>query len=74
MSAEPEAFWRVADVARFLSMSKQWVYKHAELGTLPASRFGAGLRFKPDEIRAYADAQSSGAKKSSNLLSFPPAR
>ena len=54
MSA-PEPLWTVAEVARFFTMSPQWVYKHAELGTLPCLRLGASLRFQPAEIRRYVD-------------------
>lgn len=58
MSATPEPLWTVADVARFLSMSTQWVYKHAELGTLPCVRLGAALRFQPEAIRRYVEAKA----------------
>ncbi len=57
MSAN-EALWTVSEVARFLSMSKQWVYKHAELGTLPCIRLGASLRFQPEAVRRYVDQRS----------------
>lgn len=50
-----EPFWKVADVARFLAMSPQWVYKQAELGVLPCVRLGAALRFEPAAIRRYVD-------------------
>lgn len=55
MTPNLEALWTVADVARFLSMSRQWVYKHAELGSLPCVRFGASLRFQPSEVRRYVE-------------------
>ena len=55
MTPNLEALWTVADVARFLSMSRQWVYKHAELGALPCVRIGASLRFQPSEIRRYVE-------------------
>ncbi|MBL8913586.1 MAG: helix-turn-helix domain-containing protein [Archangium sp.] len=55
MSAPAESLWTVADVAQFLSMSRQWVYKHAELGSLPCVRFGASLRFQASEIRRYVE-------------------
>ena len=55
MSGSGESLWTVAEVARFLSMSRQWVYKHAELGALPCVRFGASLRFQPSEIRRYVE-------------------
>ncbi len=52
---DTEPLWTVDQVAAFLSMSRQWVYKHAELGNLPCRRMGASLRFKPSEIRKYVD-------------------
>lgn len=57
----PEPLWTVADVARFLSMSPQWVYKHAELGDLPCLRLGASLRFKPEDVRRYVDQRARPA-------------
>lgn len=65
----PEPLWTVADVARFLAMSKQWVYKHAELGTLPCIRCGSALRFQPEAVRRYVDARSSRTT-ASKLLPF----
>jgi len=57
MSAAMEALWRVEDVAAFLSMSKSWVYKEAEMGRLPFVRIGASLRFFPEEVRGYLERQ-----------------
>lgn len=51
------AMWRAADVARYLSMSLPWVYKQAELGTLPCVRLGAAVRFPVADIRAWAERQ-----------------
>lgn len=56
----PEPLWKVTEVARFLSMSPQWVYKQAELGALPCARFGASIRFEPAEIRRYLERQKRG--------------
>lgn len=54
MSGAPEALWTVADTARFLSLSKSWVYKEVEAGRLPCIRIGAAVRFSPPEaIRRY---------------------
>ncbi len=50
-----EALWKVADVARFLSVSTSWVYKEAEAGRLPCVRLGANLRFQPPAIRLYLE-------------------
>lgn len=52
-SSSPEGLWKVADVARFLSMSTSWVYKEAEAGRLPCVRIGAALRFSPEVIRRF---------------------
>lgn len=58
----PEPLWKVAEVAHFLSMSPQWVYKQAELGNLPCVRFGASLRFEPAAIRRYLERQKHGGQ------------
>lgn len=67
--AQPEAYWKASDVARFLSVSDKWVYKHAALGHLPSSRMQGSLRFKPAEIRAYAE-RCSRARAGGKLLPF----
>lgn len=51
----PLPLWTVAQVAAFLSMSRQWVYKQAELGKLPCVRLGASLRFRPEAVRAFLE-------------------
>lgn len=47
-----EALLTVKEVAELLGASVGWVYRHANLGTIPSVRFGALLRFDPDAIRA----------------------
>lgn len=49
-----DRLWTVHDVAEFLQLSTSWVYKAAALGILPVRRIGACLRFRPDEVRAFA--------------------
>lgn len=61
-TAPAEPLWNVAQVAAFLSMSRQWVYKQAELGKLPCVRFGAALRFRPEAVRAYLVASEHGPR------------
>ena len=56
---QKEGLWKVADVARYLSMSDSWVYKETEAGRLPCIRVGASLRFFPDEIRKFIDSLRS---------------
>jgi len=52
-----ESLWDVASAARYLGMSKDWVYKQAARGVLPYRKIGGGLRFIPAEIRAWAESQ-----------------
>jgi excisionase family DNA binding protein len=47
-----DRLWDAREVARYLNVSRSWVYQHAEAGTLPYFRVGALLRFDPDAIRA----------------------
>jgi len=47
--------WIVEDVCRFLGVSKRWVHERTRLGEIPCYRFGAMLRFNPQEIAAWAD-------------------
>lgn len=54
-----EALWKVAEVARFLSVSTSWVYKEAEAGRMPCVRLGANLRFQPTAIRQYLERLSA---------------
>ena len=49
-----ERLWTVKNVAEFLQCSRDFVYEHAEDGTLPCRRIGGLLRFDPDTIRRWA--------------------
>jgi excisionase family DNA binding protein len=46
-------------VARYLKVSRSWVYHRAEAGLLPYLRVGALLRFEPAAVRAYVREQSA---------------
>jgi excisionase family DNA binding protein len=48
-----EKLLTVADLARLLQSSRSFVYKAAEVGTLPCVRIGALLRFDIKAIRAW---------------------
>lgn len=50
----------VADVARFLSVSRRQVYLFVERGELPTVRVGRRIRFVPDEIWAYLERDRKG--------------
>lgn len=49
-----EGLWTVVDTAKYLSVTKSWVYRHVESGDLPHAKFGALIRFKPSIVREYA--------------------
>ena len=49
-----ETLWDANDVARYLKVSRSWVYRAAESGALPHLRVGALLRFLPGAVRAFA--------------------
>jgi excisionase family DNA binding protein len=48
---ERDALWDANDVARYLKVSRSWVYHRAEAGLLPCIRVGGLLRFDPVAIR-----------------------
>jgi excisionase family DNA binding protein len=49
----PDALWDANDVARYLRVSRSWVYHRAEAGRLPHLRVGGLLRFDADVVRAF---------------------
>lgn len=49
-----ENLWDAKDVARFLKVSRSWVYQKAEAGVLPYLRIGGLVRFEPETVRAWA--------------------
>ena len=49
-----ESLWDAKDVARFLKVSRSWVYQKAEAGELPYLRIGGLVRFEPETVRAWA--------------------
>ncbi|HTP30243.1 MAG TPA: helix-turn-helix domain-containing protein [Anaeromyxobacteraceae bacterium] len=52
--------WDIGAAARFLKMSRSWVYHHVEDGTLPCVRLhGWALRFVPRELRAWVEKNGS---------------
>jgi excisionase family DNA binding protein len=49
-----ESLWDAKDVARFLKVSRSWVYQKTEAGELPCLRVGGLVRFEPEAVRAWA--------------------
>jgi len=44
----------VNDVAKYLKVSRSWVYQRVAAGLLPYARIGALVRFRASRIRAFA--------------------
>jgi excisionase family DNA binding protein len=53
-SASEAGLWDANDVARYLKVSRSWVYQRAEAGLLPYARIGGLLRFDPHAVRTFA--------------------
>jgi len=66
MQNEPnrgEPLWDAQDVARYLKVSRSWVYHRAEAGELPSLKIGGLLRFDPQAIHAFARGESTQAAR-----------
>jgi excisionase family DNA binding protein len=59
---EIETLWDARDVARYLKVSRSWVYQKAEAGLLPYLKVGGLVRFVPDRIRPFALGSGGGTK------------
>jgi excisionase family DNA binding protein len=55
-----ETLWDARDVARYLKVSRSWVYQKAEAGLLPYLKVGGLVRFVPERIREFALAAEGG--------------
>jgi excisionase family DNA binding protein len=47
-------------VARYLKVSRSWVYQKAEAGLLPYLKVGGLVRFEPARIREFAHGSEGG--------------
>ena len=50
----------VSDVAKFLRVSRSWVYQATASGVFPCIRLGALLRFEPASVRAWLRGERAG--------------
>jgi excisionase family DNA binding protein len=58
--AQDDTLWTVADAARFLRVSKSWVYSATAAGRMPCIRIGALVRFDPASTKAWAAGKDGG--------------
>ena len=49
-----DGLWDANDVARYLKVSRSWVYQRAEAGLLLCVRIGGLLRFDQHTVRTFA--------------------
>jgi excisionase family DNA binding protein len=61
-----DRLWDAVDVARYLKVSRSWVYQRAEAGLLPCLRVGGLIRFDPRVVQAFA----RGDLRPAMVLSF----
>ena len=55
-----ETLWDARDVARYLKVSRSWVYQKAESGMLPHVKVGGLVRFVPGRVRDFATGSAGG--------------
>jgi excisionase family DNA binding protein len=58
---DEDTLWDANDVARYLKVSRSWVYHRAEAGLVPYLRIGGLLRFDPAAIRSFVRDTASAA-------------
>lgn len=52
---EDEGLWTAEKVAAYLDLHAQTVYRKARTGEIPSLKVGNLLRFRPEEIRAWVE-------------------
>lgn len=67
-SKEIEPFWTADDVAAHVKMHPQTVYRMAREGRIPSYKIGSALRFRPSEVREWAESQATAAGPSSEAV------
>ena len=65
-----DELWDANDAARYLKVSRSWIYQRADAGLLPSLRIGGLLRFDPAGVRAFARGETHAPKP----LPFPPSQ
>lgn len=70
---QTERLWTAIETARYLGVSKSWVYRHTASGDIPHGRFGALVRYNPACVRQYAE-QMHAQASSPNVVSLASRR
>ena len=64
-----ESLLTLPELAKYLRMSKEKIYKMAQQGTLPASKLGGSWRFKKSRIDLWVD-KMENTKKSRKRVAY----
>ncbi len=58
-----DKWWTIDQIADYLQVSKEKIYKHCQRGKMPASKFGGQWRFDKNEIDQWLRRQRPQSKK-----------
>ena len=56
-------FMTIDEIAKYLKLKKQKLYKLAQKGGIPAYKFGREWRFRTDRIEQWIEEHETGEKK-----------
>lgn len=60
----------VQEVADYLHVSQDMIYRLAQKGKVPAAKIGGRWRFKPENIEQWMEKQSTGPRPETNELTI----
>ena len=52
-TGEQFPLWDAQQVAKFMNVSRSWVYQRVEAGLIPHLRLGGLVRFEPEAIKKF---------------------
>ena len=56
-----EPLWDANQAAKFMGVSRSWIYQRVEAGLLPHIRVGSLVRFEPEALRKFLRHDRVGA-------------
>lgn len=63
-ASQPSRLLEAEDVAEYLGMRTDWVYREVRAGRLPHIRLGRAVRFRRESIEAWLESRERGSPKS----------
>jgi excisionase family DNA binding protein len=61
---QPSRLLEAEDVAEYLGMRTDWVYREVRAGRLPHIRLGRAVRFRRESIEAWLESRERGSPSS----------